>query len=196
LFSGTASSSSGKTSSPFSLSLSSSSPSSGTSGTSLFSRVSGGSSSPGGGSGGSSSIFGGSGFSGGSGSSIISGTSTPATTGGIFKTPRNNNKKQPKVNVFVRERGKQIKINKKPVTVAKGKRLGAKVVDNTARASFELRSTNKRKLRETSSPKKFFGKKTKIGLFFKERNQFRIDTPGEKKELSVSRYLKERGDKL
>lgn len=118
--------------------------------------------------------------------------------------------------VTARQRGRDIKLNKVPLTKQAAESLGAYVVDNTVSARYKV-SKIKRKLSEPpkktsiapsgyapSTASKFRGHRTdKFGnpttslpMGEKiERRAARIDTMGEKQELSVARFLAQKRKK-
>lgn len=105
--------------------------------------------------------------------------------------------------VFTRRRKKNIKLNELPLTFKSGVGLGDKIVDNTTAASFFLRKTKGKPrsisgLGFNSSHYRFPKKNSRLQSgSLVEKKLFRINTVGEKKELSVARYLaKTRNKKL
>ncbi len=81
--------------------------------------------------------------------------------------------------VLVKEKGKLLKANTKPLPKNKALNLGADITDNSAAATFTIRKSNKKtKLRDDLRFAKI-SKFRKKGNFFIELNRNRIDSPGE-----------------
>lgn len=101
-------------------------------------------------------------------------------------------KEIPTYDVYAREKGQFMKVNKKPLPRNKALNLGADVVDNTVSATFKLQERGKDKVRDdfmfNKSPK--FRKKD--GLFI-ELNKHRIDSLGEFRGITVKGWLAQRG---
>ncbi len=119
----------------------------------------------------------------------------------IFKKAKKKvvkKKLQPSFNVFAKSRGKFVKLNTQPLSKAGAKRLGSKVVDNTLSRTFKLKPTGRKKklgkAKGTFKAQKFRpkirkGKKVGVKHTFIEKSRFAIDSVGEKKKLSVKRFL-------
>lgn len=108
--------------------------------------------------------------------------------------PRKKKKelKQPTYNVYAREKGKFIKLNKKPLPEKKALNLGADVVDNTASATFKIKKTDKKVSLKDDF---FFNKKAKFRKkdnTYTELNQHRIDSVGEIQGITVKGWLAHR----
>lgn len=89
-------------------------------------------------------------------------------------------------NVLVREKGKNLKANTKPLTRNRALNLGAEIVDNSAAASFGIKKSKKAAQGFDDlfffKSNKFRSPKTKSKLppkQFIEKRGFRIDSPGE-----------------
>ena len=103
-------------------------------------------------------------------------------------------------NVFARERGRFVRVNKKPLLRQRAKNLGAEVVDNTSAASFVLRKTKREPANNLDDVlffkrTKFRSPKTKSKLppkTFIEKNNFRIDTAGERRGISARGWVANR----
>lgn len=150
------------------------------------------------GSGGSSGGSSSSSFTGGSSSGFggSSGGKPPITPSRIRVPSRTEGfkpKSQQAYDVFIREKGKVIKVNKEPLPVNRAKTLGKTIVDNTVAASFEKRISGKTTMMDrpfVPLGDKFRTRKSKNALQFVEKNQNRIDTAGEKRGLTTAKYLK------
>jgi hypothetical protein len=98
----------------------------------------------------------------------------------------------------VREKGKFKKVNKKPLGFGAAINLGSNVTDNTLAASFKVKATGKTikaKRTEVNALRLSKFRKNKKGLYI-EKNTFRIDTAGEKRGLSISRFLSKKSKGL
>ena len=148
-----------------------------------------------------------SGSSGGSSSSSFTGGSSsgfggssggqPPITPSRIRVPSRKEGFKPKsqqaYDVFIREKGKVIKVNKEPLPVNRAKTLGKTIVDNTVAASFEKRIAGKTTMMDrpfVPLGDKFRTRKTKNALEFVEKESARIDTIGEKRGLTTAKYLK------
>jgi len=93
-------------------------------------------------------------------------------------------------NVLVRSKGKDIKVNKKPLTEIGAENLGYDITDNTVSASFQT-PPSKRKAKaqffEVRSDKK--NKFRKKGKRFIEKETYRIDSAGEFQGITVKGRL-------
>lgn len=80
------------------------------------------------------------------------------------------------------------KINVAPLTRSKAKALGATIADETSAISFKITKSNG-KAKSSNQPSKSFDslkhKFTKKGNVYIEKNKFRLDSPGEQKEISL-----------
>jgi len=95
--------------------------------------------------------------------------------------------------VFIRENGKRIKANKKPIPYNMALKKGKNVVDNTIAASFEMQkrgTTNTPDIPSQIIGDKFRARKTKNALRVVEKSKNRIDTTGEKQGLSAAKFLR------
>lgn len=96
-------------------------------------------------------------------------------------------------NVYTREAGKRVKLNKEPLTLMQAKSLGSDVVDNTTARSFQVQAVGNTKIERKVNPgSKFNLRKGKTALRFVEKSKHLIDTQGEKQGLSVGRYLNQK----
>jgi len=114
--------------------------------------------------------------------------------------------KQPAYNVFVKSKGKFIRVNKKGISRSDAIELGVQVVDNSAAATFQIKQAKgfaKQKLREglfapdlrkfrRPSPR---GKLPKINTFV-EKNKFRIDSFGEILDIPVQAQIQRARQRL
>lgn len=94
--------------------------------------------------------------------------------------------------VFIRENGKRIKANKKPIPYNLALRKGTNIVDNTIAASFEVQQRGTTSIPDIPSQtlgNKFRARKTKNALRVVEKSKNRIDTVGEKQGLSVAKFM-------
>lgn len=114
-----------------------------------------------------------------------------------FKFPPFNQKPKPEqgrgyYDVKVRERGRDIKVNKRPLPYNKARNLGAEVVDNTPSAQFKLsKAMKKGEMKDDPifyKQFKFRGQKDR----YIELNTYRIDTPGEIQGITVKGWLAQR----
>lgn len=119
---------------------------------------------------------------------------------------RNNSRKPPNqqiyakgFDVFVKSRGKFIKVNRQAIPKMSAYDLGYKVVGETAAATFLIRPSNKQVIVRGSNRNyrrdlyKFRTKKSKTGEILNiERNKFRIDTKGEFRGITVEGWLSKR----
>lgn len=99
-------------------------------------------------------------------------------------------------NVFVREKGKFVQVNKEPLPKNRAFNLGADYTDNTPSATFKLTKSKQkidaRQLKDTGldllRQLKFKKKKDT----YEETNRFRIDTQGEKQGITVKGWAARR----
>mgnify|MGYP003146005024 CR=1 FL=1 len=102
--------------------------------------------------------------------------------------------------VFAREKGRLVKVNKKPLLETQANNRGADIVDNSSAASFILKKTKKKAEAFFDDP--FFfkadkfrrpAKKSKLPpKTFVEKKTFRIDSPGELKGITAKGLLAQR----
>lgn len=159
---------------------------------------SGGSSSGGSSSGGGSSTGrGGSSSSGGGSSGGSSHSKPPGPPPSVPKVLSSSNGFKPKsqagYDIFIREKGKRIKTNDQPIPYNLALKQGKNIVDNTIAASFELQKRGTTNLLDIPSQiigDKFRARRTKNALKVVEKSKNRIDTPGEKQELNVAKFMK------
>ena len=101
-------------------------------------------------------------------------------------------------NVYMKEYGKMVKANKKPLPRDEAERTGRFIADQTVSASFHLSkidhkvpaATRAEKFIGEASPYKFQSS-NKRPNWTNEKRTFRIDTPGEKAGLRVAKFLKQ-----
>jgi len=102
-------------------------------------------------------------------------------------------KAKPLFNVYAKERGRFIKVNKEALPRNKALNLGGDVVDNTASATFKLtRADKKGKMMDDLGFYKKSKFRQKNGLYV-EMNKNRIDTLGEIQGITVKGWLAQRG---
>ena len=134
----------------------------------------------------------------------------------VSTVPRVRRKKKVKVrkkglkhsaDVYGKDKGRRIKLNKKPLSLTDAKNRGAYAIDHTTSKTLKIvprgkrkdlgkitkkekgyYSKNKHKFREKKIRKK---KGIKTPNRFIEKRKYGIDTPGEKKQLSLARLSKE-----
>ncbi len=116
-------------------------------------------------------------------------------------------------NVFVKSKKKFVRVNRRPLTKSQAKDRGSFVTDHTTANTFKLKATGRTKKpgkltkgeagRFIRTRKKFrqfrVKRKKKIVLknkFIEKRGRPRIDTRGEKRGLSIAKFLKQRGIKV
>lgn len=120
----------------------------------------------------------------------------PITPNSKIRLPGFDDRKQQKkkgYNVYTREAGKRVQLNREPLTMIQARRLGVDVVDNTVARSFEVRKTDNSRIEErVKSGRKFDLRKGNVALKFVEKSKHAIDTQGEKQGLSVARYLNQK----
>lgn len=91
-------------------------------------------------------------------------------------------------NVLVKEKGRFIKVNKKPLPEYKAKNLGADVVDNTPTAQFKLKRAKKIKAQDSTRFFKSTKFRAKKGSYI-ELSRNRIDSTGELQGITVKGWL-------
>ncbi len=111
-------------------------------------------------------------------------------------------RKSKSFDVFVKERGKFVKKNIKPLPQGKALKLGSRITDNTLAATFRVRKTlkkTKQKDIKFNVDKKVFrtfkrrrGVKIPIQRTFIERRKFRLNTPGERRQIKGAQRKKKR----
>jgi hypothetical protein len=157
----------------------------GSSGGGSSSGTSGGSS--GGSGGGSSRGFGGGGSFGG-GTGLPPARPIPYSNSDGFKSnPRQG------YDVYIREGGRRIKANKQPIPYNMALKQGSNIVDNTVAASFELQKSGISRTPDIPAQMindKFRTRRTRNALEVVEKSKYRIDTPGERRGLKASKFLK------
>lgn len=134
----------------------------------------------------------------------------PIAKGTKGKKQKKKKKKQQSYNVSARplkkpgqkKEQKLIKINKRPLTKKEAKRLGSTITDNTLARTFKIRKTRgkpkKSKFKTQSFNKKIFrdfrivkGKKKKLkNTWIERKGKALIDTPGEKRGLTLRQGIK------
>ena len=132
---------------------------------------------------------------------------TKETGGGIppffFKIKPNyftSNKKRNAFDVYIRQKGKFTKLNKKPLPKNKALNFGADIVDESSAVSFQIKKSKKKTSMIDDFSflynHKFRNKKNKSKIkenpVFIEKNKFRIDTPGELKDITAKGIMKNR----
>lgn len=95
-------------------------------------------------------------------------------------------------NVYAKQGGRFIKVNKKPLPKNRALNLGGKAVDNTASATFKVSRTGKKTTERDSTGFNLMGKFRKKGKNYIEKNKYRIDTPGELQGITVKGWLARR----
>jgi hypothetical protein len=108
--------------------------------------------------------------------------------------------KKGKYDVYMFERNKRVKANKKPLTFKEATRLGMDIADNTVSASFRVIKSGSKaprakrsvlaKGKKVSRSKFRKAKSTKRRGFSVEKRRHRIDTGGEKKGLTAAQYIR------
>ena len=95
--------------------------------------------------------------------------------------------------VLVKEKGKFVKVNKKPKPFNRAWNYGAKVTDNTVAATFKLKESGITNLPEQTKNEFLRSKfeKRKNNKYV-EKNRYRIDTPGELQGITVKGWLAQR----
>ena len=108
-----------------------------------------------------------------------------------FKLEKLRKQKQEAYNVYAKEKGNFIKVNKEPLPKNKALNLGSKVVDNTASATFKIKEYGKT---EKADDFIFFrrNKFRKKNDNYIEKNTYRIDTQGEIQGITVKGWLARR----
>ena len=109
--------------------------------------------------------------------------------------------------VYAKERGKNIRLNKNPITRLQALNLGSEVVDKTLSARFFLRKTKKKPINPSLRiPQRYFGfnsnkfrdyrvvkgKKKLMKNTYIENASFRLDTNSEVKRITAARYLSQK----
>ena len=108
------------------------------------------------------------------------------------KTKKTKSNTEPLFYVKAKEKGRYVKLNKKPLPRNKALNLGGFVVDNSTSATFKVIKAKKRgKVRDDFSFFKSSKFKQKNNTYT-ERNTHRIDTRGEVLGLSIAKVLKGR----
>ncbi len=110
----------------------------------------------------------------------------------IKLSPEGKKKGEPKgevFNVFAKEKGRFIRVNKDPLPFNKARNLGDEVVDNTASAQYKLKQAKGKAMADdiTFRNKHKYQRKTKHSYI--ELNKHRIDTPGEIQGITVKGWL-------
>lgn len=98
--------------------------------------------------------------------------------------------------VFTRAGGQLVKINTEPLNKQDALKFGALFVGSTARASFNIKESDSKATGEFTGANLLnqFAK-NKAG-FFVEKNKFRIDSPGEKREITQKGMAKRRSKSI
>lgn len=94
--------------------------------------------------------------------------------------------------VYVRQKGKEVKINKQPLGFNEAIKK-SKEIDQTVEASTEIRPkgyNNRGDIPAQDYGEKFRLRKTKKALLFVEKSKYRIDSAGEKQGLSLAKQTK------
>jgi len=118
-----------------------------------------------------------------------------------FLIPKGSAKKEKKkkgFNVEVKKRGKYYQENTKPLSLRKAMALGKKEVDNTASASFRIRPNDKStkfitKARTMMGKEIRPSKNKRTPNVFVEKRKYRIDSAGEKAEITRKGLFKVKG---
>lgn len=89
-------------------------------------------------------------------------------------------------NSYAREKGRLIKVNKKPNPMNRAKNVAASVVDNTTSAAFTIKKAKKTDEKVTDDFSFYkINKFNKKGIFYIEENKHRIDSIGEFQGITV-----------
>lgn len=106
-------------------------------------------------------------------------------------------KKETGYNVYMKEGGKQVKANMKPLPKKEAHRLGKDIAENSLSASYRVSKTNKRVPSARRSPLAQ-GMQVSDANFKRsknwqvEKNRFRLNTPGEKQGIQASKLIASR----
>jgi len=97
-------------------------------------------------------------------------------------------------NAYARSKGKLVRVNKEPLPRNRALRLAARVANNTTSASIKIKkSAKKTSKKDIKKPKVLdLFRKSKRGKTKVEKRKYRINTRGEKRGLTVAKYLKKR----
>jgi hypothetical protein len=116
-------------------------------------------------------------------------TETPVFAEFNLKGKDKITQKQQGYDVLVREKGKFVKVNKKPKPFNRAWNLGASVTDNTSAATFKLEKSGMTDLPETFKNQFLKQKFSEKNGKYIEKNKHRIDTPGEIQGITVKGWL-------
>ena len=105
------------------------------------------------------------------------------------KAYRKQEEKGKGYNVYVRERGRDIKVNKKVLPYNKALNLGAEVADNTPSVTFKLKKAQAKNLEQDDATFLLKNKFEKRSYGYVEQNTFRIDSEGERQGITVRGWL-------